>query len=306
MRRSFQALAVLVVALLACGNAYAQTYEQRYVDDPDPKRLFHDFRDVLVFPAEYGLPHMVAVRAHFSGFGTTYSTLCDPGLPPCGLYLRLYVDSDANPLTGDAGAEYEISYDADTSTPSRCALFRWTGTAWVDTHIGKFYSDVDWFPCRMAPPYWDFRFDKRDLGIGKQFNFYWRYDFIEWGTGNAMRSWTADRAPNSGFWTYQLPPDPYADPPDPDDDPVDLRPTTRITSGPARTTRSRRATFRFTSNERSVAYRCKLDRGPWRTCGSPRTYARLRVGRHTFQVRAVDIEAQPDLTPAVRRWQIRP
>ncbi|HEX2109913.1 MAG TPA: serine protease [Gaiellaceae bacterium] len=82
-------------------------------------------------------------------------------------------------------------------------------------------------------------------------------------------------------------------------------PETRITRGPRATTRARIATFRFRSNERGSLFQCRLERGPWRRCRSPRAYTGLSVGRHTFRVRARDAAGNVDRTPAVRRWRIR-
>jgi hypothetical protein len=106
-------------------------------------------------------------------------------------------------------------------------------------------------------------------------------------------------------------PGPEACPPDaaqptpPPAPPPDPRPNTRITSGPPLSTRSRRATFRFTASERRVTYLCKLDRRPWLPCRAPKAYARLRPGTHTFRVRAIDNVGQLDPTPAARRWRVR-
>jgi Ca2+-binding RTX toxin-like protein len=55
--------------------------------------------------------------------------------------------------------------------------------------------------------------------------------------------------------------------------------------------------FRFAANERS-RFECKLDRRPYRRCHSP-VRARLRPGRHTFRVFAIDAAGNRDKTPAV-------
>jgi hypothetical protein len=82
------------------------------------------------------------------------------------------------------------------------------------------------------------------------------------------------------------------------------RPTTRITRGPSRLRTLHRATFRFTSNERGSTFMCRLDRRPWRSCSSPKTYRGLKKGRHVFRVYAKDKAGNRDLTPAIRRWRI--
>jgi hypothetical protein len=68
-------------------------------------------------------------------------------------------------------------------------------------------------------------------------------------------------------------------------------------------TPKRVADFVFGSSELGSRFECKLDRGPYRACTSP--YGkRVDVGKHRFQVRAVDPEAQVDRTPAVLRWRV--
>ncbi|MDQ4081338.1 MAG: hypothetical protein M3123_00370 [Actinomycetota bacterium] len=82
-------------------------------------------------------------------------------------------------------------------------------------------------------------------------------------------------------------------------------PNTRITAGPAGATRSRAATFHFTSTEAASTFECKLDGGRWTLCRSPKTYRTLATGSHTFRVRAQDPAGNVDRTPAVRSWRVR-
>ena len=84
-----------------------------------------------------------------------------------------------------------------------------------------------------------------------------------------------------------------------------VAPNTRITAGPAGTTTSRAATFRFTSSEVAAVFECKLDRGRWAPCRSPKTYRTLAKGSHTFRVRARDPAGNVDRSPGVRSWQVR-
>lgn len=109
------------------------------------------------------------------------------------------------------------------------------------------------------------------------------------------------RRPSSPDPELGCPPRAVEPPPPPSDT---VAPNTIVTSGPPRSTRSRRAVFRFRANERAT-FICKLDARPWLPCRSPKSYARLRVGWHTFRVRAVDSAGNIDRTPAVRRWRIR-
>jgi hypothetical protein len=82
-------------------------------------------------------------------------------------------------------------------------------------------------------------------------------------------------------------------------------PQTRILARPARVSASRVATFRFSSDEASTTFACRLDRGRWNTCRSPKTYRRLRPGAHTFRVRARDRAGNVDATPARYTWRVR-
>jgi hypothetical protein len=44
--------------------------------------------------------------------------------------------------------------------------------------------------------------------------------------------------------------------------------------------------FHFTANGKYTGFQCKLDRGPFRRCKDPKSYA-LALGRHLFKVRAI-------------------
>ena len=85
-----------------------------------------------------------------------------------------------------------------------------------------------------------------------------------------------------------------------------VAPTTRITARPPGSTRSRKATFRFVSNEPGSTFRCRHMSGAWRACSSPKTYSGLGTGMHTFRVRAIDKNGNVDATPAIDTWRIRP
>jgi hypothetical protein len=109
------------------------------------------------------------------------------------------------------------------------------------------------------------------------------------------------RRPGSPNPEPGCPPRAFEPPPPPSDT---VAPNTVVIAGPSRSTRSRRAVFRFRANERAT-FVCKLDARSWLPCRSPKTYARLRAGRHTFRVRAVDAAGNIDRTAASRRWRIR-
>ena len=85
----------------------------------------------------------------------------------------------------------------------------------------------------------------------------------------------------------------------------DLRPPqTRITRGPRGRQTVRAATFRFRSSEAGSTFQCRLDRGRWRACRSPRTYRGLDLRTHRFQVRGRDRAGNVDRSPASRQWLV--
>jgi CSLREA domain-containing protein len=67
-----------------------------------------------------------------------------------------------------------------------------------------------------------------------------------------------------------------------------LAPKTSISAGPPGLTNSTSASFEFDADE-AASSECKLDTGDWEACVSPREYAGLADGGHTFLVRATDL-----------------
>jgi hypothetical protein len=64
-------------------------------------------------------------------------------------------------------------------------------------------------------------------------------------------------------------------------------PSVKITKGPKKSTEVTKATFKFVARPAAGAkFECKLDGAKWAKCGSPKTYKKLSVGKHTFRVRA--------------------
>ncbi len=81
-------------------------------------------------------------------------------------------------------------------------------------------------------------------------------------------------------------------------------PNTTITGGPPARTTNKTATVKFKSTEANSTFKCKLDKGAWTACKSPKTYRNLKKGSHTFQVAATDKAGNADKTPAKRTWTI--
>ena len=81
-------------------------------------------------------------------------------------------------------------------------------------------------------------------------------------------------------------------------------PDTTITSGPRGKTRKRKATFHFTADEPNVRFECRVDARPFAPCTSPRQ-RRVKRGRHTFEVRAIDATGSADRSPAHYSWKVK-
>jgi len=82
--------------------------------------------------------------------------------------------------------------------------------------------------------------------------------------------------------------------------PAPARPTVKITAGPKKSSTATSARFRFRATPAAGArFECRLDAAKWARCTSPRTYRKLKPGRHTFHVRAI----AAGLTGAVTKYQ---
>lgn len=58
------------------------------------------------------------------------------------------------------------------------------------------------------------------------------------------------------------------------------------------------AKFWLSSSE-AGSFLCRLDKAPFKPCGSPKTYRHLKPGRHTFRAEAVDAAGNVDPSPVV-------
>ena len=86
--------------------------------------------------------------------------------------------------------------------------------------------------------------------------------------------------------------------------PIDTdAPQTTIDEAPAAFSRAGQATFRFSSDDPTATFECRIDREVAQPCRSP--YARtLSDGSHSFSVRAIDAAGNGDDTPAEHLWTI--
>lgn len=67
---------------------------------------------------------------------------------------------------------------------------------------------------------------------------------------------------------------------------------------------TRTATFWFSASEPVQGFQCRLDKGEFKPCGSPRTYKHLKTGKHAFRVRAVDVAGNVDASAAVAHFRV--
>jgi hypothetical protein len=82
-------------------------------------------------------------------------------------------------------------------------------------------------------------------------------------------------------------------------------PDTQITSGPPAKTKQKSATIAFGSTVPGTTFECALDgKTTFRPCASPET-VKVKKGKHTFQVQAVDEAGEVDPTPATDSWKVK-
>jgi hypothetical protein len=80
-------------------------------------------------------------------------------------------------------------------------------------------------------------------------------------------------------------------------------PNTKLGTKPKAKTSSPSAKFTFVSDQPGSTFRCKLDKGPFKACHSP-FKVKVKPGKHTLQVRAVNSNGVSDPTPAVFHWSV--
>jgi CSLREA domain-containing protein len=81
-------------------------------------------------------------------------------------------------------------------------------------------------------------------------------------------------------------------------------PDTKITKAPPKKTHKTTLKFKFTATEAGSTFQCKLDGKPFKPCRSPKTYKKLKPGKHVFKVRAIDRAGNVDPTPAKRKFTV--
>jgi hypothetical protein len=81
-------------------------------------------------------------------------------------------------------------------------------------------------------------------------------------------------------------------------------PETTIDSGPSGAVGTTSATFTFSATGSGATFECSLDEAAFEVCTSPKEYASLASGSHTFQVKATDWAGNTDATPAERTFTV--
>lgn len=122
------------------------------------------------------------------------------------------------------------------------------------------------------------------------------YNWQSWSDGGA-RSHTVLASKSATLEALYRTPGEKSGPPTP--------PSTRLLKHPPKSTHSTIAKFAFGANRAEATFRCKLDRKPAKGCRSPKTYKRLKPGKHTFKVWAT-AGGLTDPTPAKFAWKVLP
>ena len=83
-----------------------------------------------------------------------------------------------------------------------------------------------------------------------------------------------------------------------------VAPNTTIDSNPTNPSSSANANFTFSSTEGASTFECEIDGGGFSSCSTPKSYAGLSEGSHTFKVRATDAAGNTDASPAQYTWTV--
>ena len=69
--------------------------------------------------------------------------------------------------------------------------------------------------------------------------------------------------------------------------------------------KKRNVTIEFSSSEKGSTFLCKLDKGKFAKCKSPKTYKNLKPGKHKFEVKASDAQGMADASPVIKKFKIK-
>ncbi|HWM62689.1 MAG TPA: Ig-like domain-containing protein, partial [Solirubrobacterales bacterium] len=197
-------------------------------------------------------------------------------------------NADASPAS--------FTWTVDTATPQTQvdtgppALTNSTSAQFAFTGSDPGGSGVAAFQCRLdstSPGAWSACGSPKDLtGLGEG-----PHTFEVRAVDQAGN---ADASPASFTWTVD-----------------GVAPQTQINSAPPALSISAGALFIFSGSDPGgsgvASFQCRLDStapGAWEACTSPKDYASLIDGAHTFEVRAVDQAGNPDQSPATHTWTV--
>jgi len=80
-------------------------------------------------------------------------------------------------------------------------------------------------------------------------------------------------------------------------------PETTITKDPPTRTNALRVKYEFVSDSARSSFECKLDKGQFKPCASPRKF-KVKAGRHKFSVRAIDAAGNVDPTADEDKFRV--
>jgi glucose/arabinose dehydrogenase len=129
------------------------------------------------------------------------------------------------------------------------------------------------------------------------------YTFSSWSDGGA-RTHAVEASSNSTYTASYTTPVVGPPPPSPPEAPPVVAPPKPSLGGhPAKRSHSRTAAFRF-SSKGATGFECRLDRGKFGRCRSPKTYRGLHPGKHSFEVRALGAAGAPRSAPRKFAWTV--
>lgn len=131
----------------------------------------------------------------------------------------------------------------------------------------------------------------------------WKTTFAKQPVGTVVAATATTKAstPEAGTSAVSAPVTAAADPevpsgggtappaatPAPNPPPAPVVPLAKVKTGPTKLAAGKPVKFTFSASVPGSKFQCKLDKGKFAGCRSPKTYKGIKVGKHTFEVRAV-------------------
>jgi hypothetical protein len=109
---------------------------------------------------------------------------------------------------------------------------------------------------------------------------------------------TQGGAPDIGAFEFDQPDPPNNNPF------IDVtKPTIKITKRPKSKTTSKKLRVKFNANE-AATFKCKLDKGKFKSCKSPYKKSKLKLGKHKLQIKATDAAGNVSSTKTIK-WTVK-